>query len=205
MAIQIYTSSLRNLKLRNLKLRNLQLSRLLPGLFLCLTCTALMPPNSQLAFSQPVPKSPSESLDQALPDNAKEGQATITRLEVNLTKRQVVAYQDRQKLKTYRVAVGRAGWETPPGNYRVRQMIENPAWKNPFTGDVIAANNSENPLGKHWIGFWTNGKNWSGFHGTSKRDSVGQAVSHGCLRMYPEDIKELFSKISLETTVKVTR
>ncbi len=84
-------------------------------------------------------------------------------------------------------------------------LQENPAWKNPFTGDVIAAGDRDNPLGKHWIGFWTNGKQWSGFHGTPNRESVGQASSHGCIRMNPEEIKELFPKISLNTVVKISR
>jgi len=129
----------------------------------------------------------------------------ITRLEVNLTKRQVVAFEGDQKVKTYSIGVGKKGWETPLGTYRVMDLQENPAWKNPFTGDVIAAGDRDNPLGKHWIGFWTNGKQWSGFHGTPNRESVGQASSHGCIRMNPEEIKELFPKISLNTVVKILR
>jgi lipoprotein-anchoring transpeptidase ErfK/SrfK len=137
--------------------------------------------------------------------NAEPNLAEISRLEVNLSKRQVVAFIGTQKLKTYQIGVGKKGWETPTGNFKVKQLIENPAWKNPFTGDVIAAGDRDNPLGKHWIGFWTNGKEWSGFHGTSQLNSVGQASSHGCLRMKPEEIKELFPQISLNTIVKVSR
>jgi lipoprotein-anchoring transpeptidase ErfK/SrfK len=129
----------------------------------------------------------------------------ITRLEVNLTKRQVVAFTGNQKVKTYAIGVGKKGWETPLGTYKVMDLQENPAWKNPFTGDVIAAGDRDNPLGKHWIGFWTNGKQWSGFHGTPNRSSVGQASSHGCIRMKPEEIKELFPKVSLDTVVRVSR
>jgi lipoprotein-anchoring transpeptidase ErfK/SrfK len=129
----------------------------------------------------------------------------ITRLEVNLSKRQVTAYQGEAKIKTYKIAVGRAGWETPTGSYRVAQRVKSPAWKNPFTGDVIKGGSRDNPLGQYWIGFWTNGKDWSGFHGTPHRETVGQAVSHGCLRMYNEDIKELFAKVSPDTVVRVSR
>jgi lipoprotein-anchoring transpeptidase ErfK/SrfK len=129
----------------------------------------------------------------------------ITRLEVNLTKRQVVAFKGDQKVKTYAIGVGKKGWETPLGTYKVMDLQENPAWKNPFTGDVIAAGDRDNPLGKHWIGFWTNGKQWSGFHGTPNLASVGQASSHGCIRMNPEEIKELFPKIGLNTVVRVSR
>jgi lipoprotein-anchoring transpeptidase ErfK/SrfK len=129
----------------------------------------------------------------------------VTLLEINLNQRRVTAFQGDKKLKSYAIAVGRAGWETPTGVYKVKQMIEKPAWKNPFTGDVIKSGDPDNPLGLYWIGFWTNGKDWSGFHGTPNRSSVGQAVSHGCIRMYNEDIKELFSKVSNATVVRVIR
>ncbi len=129
----------------------------------------------------------------------------VTLLEINLNQRRVTAFQGDKKLKSYAIAVGRAGWETPTGVYKVRQMVEKPAWKNPFTGDVIKSGDPDNPLGLYWIGFWTNGKDWSGFHGTPNRSSVGQAVSHGCIRMYNEDIKELFSKVSPATIVRVIR
>jgi len=91
------------------------------------------------------------------------------------------------------------------GVHRVQQLIERPAWKNPFTGDVIKGGDPDNPLGERWIGFWTNGKDWSGFHGTPNRASVGQAVSHGCIRMYNEDIIELFSMVSQQTVVRVVK
>ncbi len=140
------------------------------------------------------------SMSSAPVDPAKQ----ITRLEVDLSSRRVTAFQGKTKIKTYKIAVGRSGWETPTGTYHVAQKVERPAWKNPFTGDVIKSGDRDNPLGLYWIGFWTNGKDWSGFHGTPHRETVGQAVSHGCLRMYNEDIKELFSKVTADTVVKVS-
>lgn len=127
----------------------------------------------------------------------------VTRLEVSISKRKVIAFHGEIPLKSYPVAVGRQGWSTPIGSHRVLQTIEYPAWENPFTGDVIASRDPDNPLGDRWIGFWTDGKNWSGFHGTPNRASVGQAASHGCIRMYNEDIRELFSQVTTATTVKV--
>jgi lipoprotein-anchoring transpeptidase ErfK/SrfK len=133
------------------------------------------------------------------------GTEIITHLKVSLRRRQVVAYQGSKKLNTYPLGVGRAGWDTPSGTYQVKQIIRNPDWKNPFTGDVIKASDRDNPLGGYWIGFWTNGKDWSGFHGTSQRDSVGKASSHGCLRMYKEDIKAIFARVTLATVVEISR
>ncbi len=131
-------------------------------------------------------------------------QMKITRLEVSISRRKVTAFHGEISLKTYPVAVGREGWSTPIGSHRVLQTIEYPAWRNPFTGDVIASKDPENPLGDRWIGFWTNGKDWSGFHGTPNRASVGTAASHGCIRMYNEDVRELFSQVSVGTIVKVS-
>jgi hypothetical protein len=128
----------------------------------------------------------------------------VTRLEVSISKRKVTAFHGEIPLKTYPVAVGKEGWSTPIGNHRVLQTIEYPAWQNPFTGDVIPSRDPENPLGDRWIGFWTNGKDWSGFHGTPNRASVGQAASHGCIRMYNEDVRELFSQVTVGTIVRVS-
>jgi lipoprotein-anchoring transpeptidase ErfK/SrfK len=130
---------------------------------------------------------------------------TDLRIEINLTRRRLTLYQGQQTLKVYPVAVGKSGWETPLGQFQVRQMYENPPWRNPFTGEVIPGGSGDNPLGRRWIGFWTNGKNWVGMHGTPKPSTVGQAASHGCIRMFNRDIEELFSKVAIGTPVRVVR
>lgn len=61
----------------------------------------------------------------------------------------------------------------------------------------------DNPLGERWIAFWTDGTNVIGFHGTPNRDSVGRAASHGCVRMYNEDVRELYDIVSTGTPVTV--
>lgn len=127
------------------------------------------------------------------------------RLEISLSRRQLTLFQGTTAIKRYPVAVGRSGWETPIGKFQIKQMILNPAWKNPFTGSVIAGGDPENPLGRYWIGFWTDGKNWVGMHGTPNPNSVGRAASHGCVRMYNQDIAELFGKVIPGTPVTVVR
>ncbi|WP_298615923.1 L,D-transpeptidase [uncultured Thermosynechococcus sp.] len=126
-------------------------------------------------------------------------------LEISLSRRQLTLYRGQTPLRRYPVAVGRPGWETPVGTFQVRQMIRDPAWKNPFSGVVIAGGHPQNPLGRRWIGFWSDGKNWVGLHGTPNPESVGQAVSHGCVRMYNRDIEELFEKVQLGVPVIVVR
>ncbi|QEQ01751.1 L,D-transpeptidase [Thermosynechococcus sp. CL-1] len=127
------------------------------------------------------------------------------RLEISLSRRQLTLYQGQTPLRRYPVAVGRPGWETPTGQFQVREMIRDPAWKNPFTGAVIAGGHPRNPLGRRWIGFWSDGTNWVGLHGTPHPDSIGQAVSHGCVRMYNRDIEELFEKVQPGVPVIVVR
>jgi len=127
-------------------------------------------------------------------------------LEIKLSKRRVTVYRGNAVVKTYPIAVGKPGWETPVGTYSVRQMFRNPTWVHPLKqGIEIPGGDPENPLGKFWIGFWTDGKNWIGFHGTPNPGSVGQAASHGCVRMFNQDIEELFKKVSLGTEVKVVK
>ncbi len=126
-------------------------------------------------------------------------------LEISLRNRRVTLYRGKTRIKSYPIAVGRQGWDSPVGNFRVRTMLENPTWINPFTNKAIPGGDPENPLGKYWIGFWTNGKNWVGLHGTPNPDSVGKAASHGCIRMYNNDVKELFDQVSLGTPIIVVR
>jgi lipoprotein-anchoring transpeptidase ErfK/SrfK len=131
---------------------------------------------------------------------------TLTlRLEISLSRRQLTMYQGKIPIKRYPVAIGRAGWETPVGQYQVKQMIRDPAWKNPFTGIVIPGGDPENPLGRYWIGFWTDGKNWIGMHGTPTPKSVGRAASHGCVRMFNKDIADLFQHVIPGTPIAVVR
>jgi lipoprotein-anchoring transpeptidase ErfK/SrfK len=107
-------------------------------------------------------------------------------------------------VKSYPIAVGRPGWETPKGKFQVRQMFKNPVWVSPLEkGVTIPGGDPENPLGRFWIGFWTDGKNWIGFHGTPNPKSVGRAASHGCIRMYNKDIEDLFQRVSLGIEVRV--
>lgn len=126
------------------------------------------------------------------------------RLQIKLSQRQVTLYRGEDVVKRYPIAVGRPGWETPKGKFQVRQMFKDPIWVSPLQkGITIPGGDPENPLGRFWIGFWTDGKNWIGFHGTPNPRSVGTAASHGCIRMYNKDIEDLFQRISLGIEVTV--
>jgi lipoprotein-anchoring transpeptidase ErfK/SrfK len=154
---------------------------------------------------QPTQETPSVISPSPPPFAPSPSVSTDLRIEINLTRRRLTLFQGKQTLKVYPVAVGKSGWETPLGQFQVRQMYENPPWRNPFTGEVIPGGSGDNPLGRRWIGFWTNGKNWVGMHGTPKPGTVGQAASHGCIRMFNRDIEELFTKVAIGTPVRVVR
>lgn len=116
-------------------------------------------------------------------------------LLVSLGDRQVQVYQGGKLNATFPVAVGQAGWETPTGFFRIDNLEINPLWQHPITGDIVDSG-PDNPLGSRWIGFWSDGEYDIGFHGTNQADSIGQAVSHGCLRMQDRDIQTLYAMVS---------
>lgn len=123
-------------------------------------------------------------------------------LVIRLGERRVYVMNNARVVTSYPIAIGRNGWETPIGHYQVIQMIEDPIWEHPLNGDIIPPG-PDNPLGSHWIGFWTDGTNYIGFHGTPNEETVGQAVSHGCVRMFNRDVLALFNKVQLGTPVIV--
>ena len=125
-----------------------------------------------------------------------------TRLVLVLGERRVYAYQEDKVLASYPVAVGKKGWETPTGNFQVIQKVKDPVWQNPWNGKIIPAS-LNGPIGIRWIGFWTDGKNTIGFHGTPGEHLLGQAVSHGCVRMKNKDVVALFEMIEPGTPVIV--
>jgi lipoprotein-anchoring transpeptidase ErfK/SrfK len=130
--------------------------------------------------------------------------AEAVRLVLRLGERRVYIYQGDTVAKSYPVAVGKEGWETPTGEFEVFSQISEPGWTNPFTNEVMGPG-PNNPLGDRWIAFWTDGNNSIGFHGTPNRESIGKAASHGCVRMYNEDVKELYEIVTIGTPVTVER
>lgn len=126
----------------------------------------------------------------------------VSLLVLDLSERQLYGYQGDRLVATYAVAVGRAEWETPTGEFTVNRRQENPIWQHPFTGELVPPG-PDNPLGTRWIGFWTDGMNAIGFHGTPHEHLIGQAVSHGCVRMRDADIVELFERVRVGTRVIV--
>jgi lipoprotein-anchoring transpeptidase ErfK/SrfK len=123
-------------------------------------------------------------------------------LILRLKERKVYVYKGSQIVATYPVAIGKKGRETPTGEWQVMETLVNPGWTNFNTGKMMPPGKN-NPLGSRWIGFWTDGKDTIGFHGTNQPNSIGKAVSNGCVRMYDKDVQALYPLIKVGTIVRV--
>jgi lipoprotein-anchoring transpeptidase ErfK/SrfK len=105
--------------------------------------------------------------------------------------------------KTYTIAVGQAGLETPAGLYHVEDKEVNPSWHVPnspwagkLAGQVIPPG-PDNPIKSRWLGIF----NGAGIHGTADIGSLGTAASHGCIRMAIPDVEKLFDQVPLQSPV----
>lgn len=132
--------------------------------------------------------------------------------------RKLVVMENGQELRRFPVAVGMPGWDTPVGRFTVMEMQKYPVWEHPAKGTQIGPG-PDNPLGSRWIGFHRdcNGRRGfngeqvldlkgclvTGFHGTPNRWTVGHNVSHGCVRLYDEDVRTLFDLVTIGTVVTV--
>ena len=123
-------------------------------------------------------------------------------LVVSLSDRQVHVYRDGKLKASYDVAVGHPEWPTPTGRFQVQYMQKDPTWLHPITKEIVTPGPG-NPLGSRWIGFWAKDGWQIGFHGTNEVESIGQAVSHGCIRMYESDIQKLYEQVQPGTVVRI--
>lgn len=143
----------------------------------------------------------------AVPDEATataeiDTAAEAVRVVLRLGDRKVFLYQGEQAIVSYPVAVGAAATPTPQGQFEVSKLVIEPIWQSPWTGEMHAPG-PNSALGLRWIGFHTSESGSFGFHGTPTLDSIGKAVSNGCVRMRNEDIVALFSQVTIGTPVKV--
>lgn len=137
-------------------------------------------------------------------------------LVLNLAEYRMYYYLDAKDgepayVYTYPMSIGRMDWETPLGRTTITAMATNPAWYPPQSvreehaadGDPlprIVPPGPKNPLGTRAMRLGIPGYL---IHGTNKPAGVGMRVSHGCVRMFPEDIEFLFRHIRVDTPVRI--
>jgi L,D-transpeptidase ErfK/SrfK len=145
-----------------------------------------------------------------LPDAPRKG------LVVNLPALRLFFYPEveegaPQVVITHPIGIGREGWRTPVGRMRIIEKTENPAWRPPASirrehakkGDPLPAvvkAGPDNPLGAYAMRL---SRPSYLLHGTNKPYGVGMRVSHGCVRLYPEDIERLFAEVPKGTDVRI--
>ena len=128
-----------------------------------------------------------------------------TYLTVDRANFQLTLWKDLKVAKTYTVAVGQQGLETPAGTYTINDKQVDPSWHVPdsawagdLAGQVIPPGPAD-PLKARWMGFY----NGAGVHGTDDIASLGSAASHGCIRMSIPDVIELYDQVPLGTPIYI--
>jgi hypothetical protein len=115
-------------------------------------------------------------------------------------------FNNLRLVKSYGIAVGMAGLDTPAGLYRITSRQVDPAWHVPLSdwagslaGQVIPGGAPNNPLKARWLGI----VNVVGIHGTAEDWSIGTRASHGCIRMHVSDVIDLYPRVPLGTRVLI--
>ena len=118
---------------------------------------------------------------------------------------------ERVVVLTHPIGIGKVGWKTPEGVTKIVRRQKDPTWRVPVSVlkehhdngedlDPVIGPGPDNPLGKY--AFYLQ---WPSYliHGTNKPAGVGLRSSHGCIRLYPEDIEQFFNMIPDKTEVRV--
>jgi L,D-transpeptidase ErfK/SrfK len=140
-----------------------------------------------------------------LPNASRQG------IVLNLAEKRLYYFPASGEVITYPISIGREGWSTPVGNFNIASKIKDPTWTPPASirkehaenGDPLPAvvpAGPDNPLGQYAMRLSVPSYL---IHGTNKPWGLGMQVSHGCIRMYPEDIEQLFHKVSVQTPITI--
>jgi lipoprotein-anchoring transpeptidase ErfK/SrfK len=127
-------------------------------------------------------------------------------LTVNRSTFELKLWKNLELVKTYTVAIGAAGFDTPAGEYAIQNKAVDPAWNVPdsdwagdLAGTVVPGGVPENPLKARWMGIFDG----AGIHGTDDTASLGTAASHGCVRMSVPDVIELYDQVPVGTPIYI--
>ncbi|QEC48691.1 L,D-transpeptidase family protein [Baekduia soli] len=118
-------------------------------------------------------------------------------------------YKRLKEVKSYSVAIGAVGRETPAGLYHIQNKAVNPAWTKPNSdwvpkdqrGEVVPGGDPANPLKARWLGIFDG----AGIHGIdpSEYGSIGHAASHGCVRMRIPDVEDLYPQVPVGAPIYI--
>jgi L,D-transpeptidase ErfK/SrfK len=126
---------------------------------------------------------------------------------INLPQRMLFRFSQGKLTAAYPVGLGLPSWPTPEGDFKIVSRVKNKTWLVPksiqeemrLEGKAVLEEvppGPDNPLGAHWLGL----SMWGyGIHGTIAPSSVYHFQSHGCIRLRPDDIAELFDQVRVGT------
>jgi lipoprotein-anchoring transpeptidase ErfK/SrfK len=125
---------------------------------------------------------------------------------VNRSAFRLTLYKHLKPARTFTIAVGRVGLETPAGLYHIQDKQVNPSWHVPnsawagkLAGKVIPPG-PDDPIKARWMGIFDG----AGIHGTDELSSLGSAASHGCIRMAIPDVEALYDQVSVGDPVYIS-
>ena len=130
---------------------------------------------------------------------------------INLPQRMLFHFAQGKVITAYPVGLGKPTWPTPEGTFKIAVREKNKTWKVPKSiqeemrgeGKIVreeVAPGPDNPLGKHWLGLTLPGY---GIHGTIAPSSVFHFQSHGCIRLHPDDVAQLFEQVKVGTPGRI--
>ena len=125
-------------------------------------------------------------------------------ITINIAQRLLVL-AEAERVRAFPITVGRRSWPTPVGAFTILNKETDPVWDVPVSIQREMAQQGKpvitrmeasprNPLGRHWIGLSLPGL---GIHGTNAPASIYTFASHGCIRLHPDDVAELFPRIAV--------
>ncbi len=164
-----------------------------------LLARALTHPRAPRRFSLPVTRTPA-----AVTTAELAGRHPVY-LTVDRTQFKLRLYERLKLARTFTIAVGAIGYDTPSGLYRIQNKTVDPVWSvpnSPWTGSLAGAvipPGPSNPLKARWLGI----SGPVGIHGTDQDWSLGSAASHGCIRMAIPDVIELYERVPVGTPVYI--
>lgn len=146
-----------------------------------------------------------------LPEAPPEGGIVINLTEMRLY--HFFRRSNKDHVATFPIGIGSEGTSTPQGKFSVIEKMVKPAWRVPLSIQremkadgkpvkKVVPPGPDNPLGSHALRL---SLKTVLIHGTNRPFAIGRRASHGCIRLYPEDIPKLFKIITVGTPVMITR
>ncbi len=137
-----------------------------------------------------------------LPSVAQTSNATVADRHarfvlVSIPDRRLAVLEAGEVIATFPVAVGAQASPSPTGEFQIVSRVSNPTYYHPGT---VIPSGKNNPLGTRWVGLSQKGY---GIHGTNAPRSVGQAASHGCIRLRNRDMERLFTMLRVGDVVAI--